>query len=344
VFGIARPYVPLDRVDHAKEEQACATEMPFSVDQLPKVSPHVHAPIVAPGYWQPTAAPRIYKTVVFPSEVTLGLEVRKCHCPPEATPQVDAEYGPRVLSVEAYLSEVRKRTRSVLTDDLVGVYLHGSAAVHAFVATRSDIDVLVVTRSTVSPQAKSALAAALAETSLPCPGVGLELSVVTAISARTPSNAPAFELHIATQEGRVVDGSDHAGDPDLVAHFALTRARGVSLFGPPPSEVFAPVDRARLLRSLADDLDWAVHQGLSSYAVLNACRALRFMRNSGLCSKLEGGAWAIEEGVGDPRLIEAALRRQCGNDERVDVDAAASFAYTVRTELLQAANRNDVGS
>jgi hypothetical protein len=83
VFGIARPYVPLDRVDHAKEEQACATEMPFSVDQLPKVSPHVHAPIVAPGYWQPTAAPRIYKTVVFPSEVTLGLEVRKCHCPPE---------------------------------------------------------------------------------------------------------------------------------------------------------------------------------------------------------------------------------------------------------------------
>src|SRR5919201_5048322 len=101
---------------------------------------------------------------------------------------------------EGYLREVRKRTRSILGDDLVGIYVHGSAATGAFIATRSDVDVLVVTRSEISPEAKAALATSLAETALRCPGVGLELSVVTAASARTQSDAPAFELHIATQE------------------------------------------------------------------------------------------------------------------------------------------------
>jgi predicted nucleotidyltransferase len=249
-----------------------------------------------------------------------------------------------VVSVEAYLREVRERTRSILADDLVGIYLHGSAATGTFVATRSDIDVLVVTRSELSREAKTALAASLAETALPCPGVGLELSVVTAASARAPSDAPAFELHIATQEARVVDGRYHAGDADLVAAFAMTRARGVSLFGPPPSEVFASVDTNRLLRTFADDLEWAVDHDLPSYAVLNACRALRFMRDFGLYSKLEGGAWAIEEGVGDPRLIRAALRRQRGNDELVDPAAAASFAAGVRAELFKAASQDNVGS
>jgi streptomycin 3"-adenylyltransferase len=241
-----------------------------------------------------------------------------------------------VAELPEYLDELVSRTFSALGEGLVGVYLHGSAAMEAFVPSRSDVDVLAVTASAPSPTTKLALANSLSEAALPSPGVGLELSVVTALSASTPSEAPRFELHIATQEGVVVDGLKHAGDPDLVAHFAMTRARGLALLGPSPGEVFAAVDRASVLRCFADDLTWALDRGLTGYAVLNACRALRFARDGGLYSKLEGGTWALDEGIGDPALIAAALRRQQGADEVVDADAAASFASSVREELAVA--------
>jgi hypothetical protein len=170
----------------------------------------------------------------------------------------------------------------------------------------------------------------------------LELSIVTAESAGTPSDSPAFELHIGTEENIVRDGAEHPGDPDLVVHFGMARARGVSLVGPQPAELLAPVDRTRLLRTIADDLAWAVEHRFSRSAVLNACRALRFARDGVLCSKPEGGGWALEQGVGDATLIASALRRQSGADEEVDADAATIFATRVRKELLRSVRAEEL--
>jgi streptomycin 3"-adenylyltransferase len=244
-----------------------------------------------------------------------------------------------MVELETYLGDVVDRISAHLRNDLVGVYLHGSAAMGAFVPTRSDVDVLVVTHGPVGASAKSVLAESLSESSLHGPGVGLELSIVTSVAARTPSDAPAFELHLTTQEGRVVDGEDLSGDPDLVAHFAMARDRGVVLFGPPADQVFSPIDRSRLLRVLAEDLTWALEHELGGYAVLNACRALRFAREGTLSSKPEGGVWAVANGVGDRASIEAALGRQAGSDEIVDPAAAAPFVELAREELLGAAGR-----
>jgi predicted nucleotidyltransferase len=244
-----------------------------------------------------------------------------------------------VNELQSYTAGVVGPLSAALGDDLVAVYLHGSAAMDAFVPTRSDVDVLVVTDGPVGADAKSVLAERLSESSLPCPGVGLELSIVTSLAARTPSDAPAFELHLSTAEDRVVDGEELPGDPDLVAHFAMTRERGVVLFGPPADQVLSPIDRSRLLRVLADDLTWALEQGLGGYAVLNAARALLFVREGTLCSKPEGGAWALANGVGDRASIEAALRRQAGSDEVVDLAAVTPFVGLAREELLGAAGR-----
>jgi hypothetical protein len=207
----------------------------------------------------------------------------------------------------------------------------------AFVPSRSDVDVLAVTRDTLAASVKKVVAKGLSDVALPCPGVGLEMSIVTVESAQTPSDSPAFELHLNTQGNRVVNGDGHAGDPDLVAHFAMARARGVALLGPPVEDVIAPVDRQHLLRSLADDLAWAIERDdLRGYAVLNACRALRFAREGVLCSKLEGGGWALNESVADAGLVGTALRRQSGEDVEVEAEAAARFAARVREELIEA--------
>jgi hypothetical protein len=240
-------------------------------------------------------------------------------------------------SLDIYLSELTGRVMDALGDNVIGIYLHGSCAMGAFVPSRSDVDVLVVTRTSLSPMAKELVAESSSETALPCPGVGLELSVVTLSSLGDDLDQPSFELHLDTRESRVVDGRDRSGDPDLVSHVAMARARGRILVGPDASAILPPVDRARLLRVLSDDLQWGLENTRGGYAVLNACRALRFAREGDLCSKPEGGRWALEKGVGDSALIRSALRRQAGEDEHVDLEEATRFVGAAREELSQQA-------
>jgi hypothetical protein len=242
-------------------------------------------------------------------------------------------YRRSVAELSRYLGRLVDRIAVVLGADLIGVYLHGSAAMDAFVPSRSDVDILVVVKSPLSQASKASLGEALSKPALPDPGVGLELSVLTAESAVTPSDAPRFELHVNTVGGRVVDGATHGGDPDLVAHFAMVRARGQALIGPPPDRVFANPERGMILSSFVNDLEWALENKAGAYGVLNSCRVLRFAREGGLYSKLEGGEWALESGIGDAHVISAALRRQRGSDEVVDVDAAAQLVEAVRAEV-----------
>jgi hypothetical protein len=82
-----------------------------------------------------------------------------------------AGYRYAVTHVDAYLEQVALQLRGLLGDDLVAIYLHGSAAMRAFVPTRSDIDILVVTSGRVAPDAKAVLAETLP--AIPCPGVAL---------------------------------------------------------------------------------------------------------------------------------------------------------------------------
>jgi hypothetical protein len=236
-------------------------------------------------------------------------------------------------NLERYVAELISHLARVLGAQIVGVYLHGSGAMDSFVPSRSDVDVLVVTRSSVSTASKRGVADALSESSLPCPGVGLELSIVTIDSVRDTSEAPSFELHLDTRESRVIDGADGIGDPDLISHFAMARERGLALVGPPAIEMFPSIDRVRLLRTFTDDLEWGIENDMGGYVVLNACRTLRYAREGALCSKPEAGEWALVERIGDPTMIDRALRRQDGEEIDVDRAEASAFVERVREEL-----------
>ena len=115
--------------------------------------------------------------------------------------------------------------------------MHGSAALGGFVPA-SDLDVLVVTDGGFSWPALGAQL--LAE----CGGPRtLELSVVAADAARRPSRPWPFVLHVNSEDERV-DLDEGRGDPDLICHYAVTRAAGVAVSGPPPESAFGPVSRS----------------------------------------------------------------------------------------------------
>jgi streptomycin 3"-adenylyltransferase len=230
-------------------------------------------------------------------------------------------------SAGRYLEALTAEVAAVLGERLVGVYAHGSLLLGGYLPERSDIDVLVVVEDALSADEQADLAARLSEDALPCPAVGLELSVVTRAVAKAPTARPPFELHVTTapDDAKVVDGHGHPGDPDLVLHFAVCRPLAPDVFGEVPRPLAVP--------QLLNELAWAEEHGPPEYAVLNACRALRYAADGDLVSKVDGGRWALNRvSAPERRFVHAALARQTGEDPTapLDPDAARTFALACR--------------
>jgi hypothetical protein len=196
--------------------------------------------------------------------------------------------------LEAYPAAVAAGLARVLGPALVGVYLHGSAALGGWSGEHSDIDLLGVVARPLDRRVKRVISARLNHPSLACPArAGLELSLVTAAVAADPPRRPPFELHVSTGPSPQTHlGGPAAADPDLLLHFAVCRRGGVAVAGPDPVEVFAEPPRAWLLGRAAAELRRASRHGTFAYRVLTACRAWRYLEDDALGSKVESGAWA----------------------------------------------------
>ncbi len=69
-----------------------------------------------------------------------------------------------------------------------------------------------------------------------------------------------------------------------------------------------------------------------SYAVLNACRAVRFATDGVLCSKLDGGQWMLARRSEEP-VIQQALADQRQGRVRPITAEANRFVAQVLDEL-----------
>ena len=75
--------------------------------------------------------------------------------------------------------------------DLVGLYLHGSAALGDYHPDRSDVDLLAVCVAPLGDTARDTVAARLAADALPCPAAGgLEFSLITRSERDQSSDRP----------------------------------------------------------------------------------------------------------------------------------------------------------
>lgn len=199
----------------------------------------------------------------------------------------------------------------VLTDALVasvpgllGVYLHGSAALGGF-GSASDLDVLVVADNDPGRDWH-----AVGETLLHAAGHvrPVELSIVARSAAATPAPPWPFLLHVNSGDLRIVVGGQ-GGDPDLIAHYAVVRSAGLRLWGPPPASVVGVVGREQLLPYLVGELEWGCAEADERYAVLNACRAVASAEDDVLLSKLAGGRWWLDR-FGTTQVVDRALTAQ----------------------------------
>jgi streptomycin 3"-adenylyltransferase len=248
----------------------------------------------------------------------------------ESTPVLTAEAG-----TIAWADNLAEEVASAVPDHLVGAYVHGSAALGGFVAGRSDVDLLFVVARPLS-NAEKARAAEVLATFPGSPGSGIECSFLTREQAADPERG-RFELHLSTGPGaKVVDGSGHPGDEDLVLHSVVARAAGVALIGPPAATLFGEVPRPIVLQRIAAELGWGLEHGSEAYAVLNACRGLLFAEHGSVASKLHGGEWGLARFPRRAALIRHALDAQAGHDEAAIGADAREFVKSV-IQLVEAA-------
>ena len=242
------------------------------------------------------------------------------------------------------LEKYVRRSEDILKDNMVGVYLHGSAVLGCYNPKKSDIDLIVVVDKPLSPASKRAYMDMVTELNDTGPAKGIEMSIVTSEVCKPFVYPTPFELHFSV--GHINwfrnDPDDYIAkmngtDKDLAAHFTVIQKRGRCLYGKPIAEVFADVPKKDYMDSILYDIAEAREEIADNtmYLTLNLARVLAY-RNEGLVlSKKEGGEWGMknlpEEYKG---LISDALREYTEGTEIIyDKEIAKRYADHILTRI-----------
>jgi len=243
------------------------------------------------------------------------------------------------ISVRSQVENFIGQITTLLTGNLVGIYLHGSLAMACFNLRRSDLDLLVITYVCIPAVIKRQLAELhLIASNAPHP---IEISYLPHSDLVPWRYPPPFDLHYsetwrkkteqALQNGQWPQAEEQPlHDPDLAAHVTITKARGICLVGAPIAQIFPDVPKADYLASILGDIQDAFDHILDNpvYAILNACRMDTYLHAGLICSKQEGGAWALATApVTVQPAIAAALASYAGDQADTEFDPAAVAAF-----------------
>ena len=236
-----------------------------------------------------------------------------------------------------FARDVTVDLRGELGSQLVAVYLHGSSVLGDFDPLLSDIDLLGIVDDNTPVAAVMATADVL-RAPRTCPAQGIEASVVAAGAANRPRQPWPFVVHVTTDDDhKVVFGYERDGDDDLILHYAVTRAAGLAIDGPPAPDVIGEIDAAVIIEQLRGELIWATRHASGPYTVLNACRALRYDRDRVICSKTDGGLWALKHGIAPEVVTPALAARRSSTTYPLD-PASESWVLSVAESLRRSSS------
>ncbi|WP_425145723.1 aminoglycoside adenylyltransferase domain-containing protein [Deinococcus sp.] len=205
--------------------------------------------------------------------------------------------------VKALVSRLLHRQQEGLGPNFLGLYLRGSLALGAFDPETSDVDALCVTETVLDAAEEAALKRLHLElAALPNSyATELELAYLPRASAW---RWRAGESHLTLGRGSgELQWSEHR--ENWVLERWAVREHGLTLAGPPPISLIAPVSHEHLRRAVTARLhDWHAfaltpndpgwgHRGHAAYATETVCRMLHTLHTGQLASKADAVAWAL---------------------------------------------------
>ena len=249
-----------------------------------------------------------------------------------------------MVDAKALMQVIKDKFVSLLTANLVGIYLYGSLASDCFHWDGGDIDFLVVVRDPLTVEKKIALIETLYALSPDAPPEGFEMWVILEKYCRDMPYPIPYELHYTEAYKREYERDAwgfcermHGEDPALTRHILTITASGIVIHGPSIARVFDHVKREDALSAIRAHISGAadhLHER-PVYYVLNLCRAVAYLREGRAMSKKEGGEWALHHmDSAHQRVIQAALNAyETGLGVSYDEGQAEDFCFDALEEL-----------
>lgn len=247
--------------------------------------------------------------------------------------------------MDTVINSFAERSKEILQDNLIGIYLHGSAVMGCYNPAKSDIDLIAVVKDPMEDSVKRTFMDMVIELNEKGPAKGIEMSIVKQSVCRPFVYPTPFELHFsaAHTDWYKDDPDDYISkmkgeDKDLAAHFTIIKHRGKCLYGAPIEDTFADVPAQDYIDSIRNDIADAEDEIADNpmYLILNLSRVLAYLKDGLVLSKKEGGEWA-QENVPERyhSLIRDALT-EYAEDGNIfyDTDLAKDYARYMMGEIL----------
>lgn len=207
------------------------------------------------------------------------------------------------LESQELLDKLVKYICNIFENNLVGIYLHGSMAMGCFNPMKSDVDILVIVEKAVTDLQKKMFMEVIMTLNDSAPTKGIEMSLVRCEYCKKFVYPTPFDLHFSVMHLNWYKNNPeeyiekmNGTDPDLAAHFVITKNRGIVLYGKAISEVFGEIPMEAYLDSIKRDIMGAEDEiiGNPIYIILNLCRVSAYIQHRLVLSKKEGGEWGLK--------------------------------------------------
>lgn len=247
-----------------------------------------------------------------------------------------------VAEVDDVVSDIASRLLEVLRQELVGVYLFGSAASGAFTAGVSDVDLLAVIAEPPTDELLARLQRMHDElgTSRPDWKDRIEVAYLSRSALATFRQRPS-------RIGIISPGEPfHAVDAgrDWLMNWHDVRENGMVVLGPDPKSIIDPISVSELVRCI---LDYAEvfpgrvagnpHRPSLAYAVVTMCRCLHTTATGEQASKQRAADWAAARHPQWADLIARSLEwrskpadpTEATRSDQADVEAFVGFSLAL---------------
>ena len=204
--------------------------------------------------------------------------------------------------VDELLNDLLQRVEGILGNQFIGMYLYGSLATGDYVARRSDVDFVVVTRSQLPELIVDNLGQMHATLGASGPPLAKKLE-----GAYVPRSVIRRHHHGHPEVPTINEGNFYLAPlgADWVIQRAVIREYDSRFAGPPAAEIIDPIQNEDINTAILSAIDgwWTPmlsdsssleRPGYQPFAVLSMCRALYSIEEGNLASKEDAAKWALE--------------------------------------------------
>ncbi|MEK4699276.1 aminoglycoside adenylyltransferase domain-containing protein [Solibacillus sp. FSL R7-0668] len=245
----------------------------------------------------------------------------------------------KLSNVFLFIDILQHNLDEILQNNFIGTYIHGSLALGGFNDQTSDIDLIVVTKTTLSNKDKNQLAKFLLVISgKPFP---IEISFLHIEQLKTWRHPCPYDFHYSEywRERTMQDLLNHTSevinediktDVDLAAHLTIIHYKGICYKGQPICDVFPQIPQSDYIDAIMNDFNDCLENinETPMYSILNMLRVYIYLKHNLIFSKQEAGTWGLIH-LSEPNrnTISKALNGYCNKANSLEFTPEELASY-----------------